>query len=184
MISPYLLRHDWSLAIADDTFGLNKTPGGVRRVRNDILDERVRADLAKSACGNKAFDMRHKRTADAATAMARIDPDAFEKRHRLAFAAIGIFAYRDLCKGDGLAQFRLGDKSPVIVARENAIDIARVIALCRVGPQHHPHEEPRRAICLVHLTNGNRTKITGHDSTPLPTVGMKVGSPSRSCANR
>src|SRR5262249_19286282 len=72
--------------------GLEKTPAGVRLVSGLIFYQTVGAEFAKATRRQKCFDMSNKPRTDAPTPRSRLHPNAFEKRHRLAFAAIGRFA--------------------------------------------------------------------------------------------
>src|SRR5260370_636650 len=76
----------------DHPLGLEKTPAGVCLVSGLIFDQTVGAELAKAMHRQKCFDMRNKPRPDAPPPRSRLHPNAFEKRHRLAFAAIGRFA--------------------------------------------------------------------------------------------
>ena len=72
-------------------------------MRGPIVEQRVRADLAKAARSHEALDMRNETSSNAAPAKTRIDPDAFEKRDGLRLAAIGVFPDGDFREADGLA---------------------------------------------------------------------------------
>jgi hypothetical protein len=84
-------RSDRSSEI-DDPLGFDKTPSQMGRVRNPVLDFRIRAQLAIALIAQELFDFFDKAAAASLAPGFRSYPNSFKERHRPGCAAIGVVA--------------------------------------------------------------------------------------------
>ena len=100
-----------------------------------IVDLRIRTDFAKTSRRQKHFDVLDQSSANSSPSELSFDPNAFEKRNRLTFTAIGEFSDGKFRESGGRAVGRFCDKAPRVVAAENIVDTLRESFSVVVGPQ-------------------------------------------------
>ena len=85
----------------------------MRIVRALVLDERIRTKLPETLRLQKCLDVDNQQLPDTPPAPFRLDPNAFEKGNRLAFAAIRGLADRNLGEANQLSRL-FGGKAPSV----------------------------------------------------------------------
>ena len=162
------------LAKINNPFSLRKLPAAVRGLGGVVVDRGIRSQLAKASCHQERFDLLDQASADFSPPQFLLDPDAFEKRNRLAVTAIGVRPDRDFRESGGCAIARFCNK-----ADEYKPSRRRIAPIPPTSAAPSVSAKTRSFVCTVKVRRRGRSNSSGAAVAGAGTaVGLRPPSAS------